>query len=89
MASSPLVSVMVLPLTFLSAAFMQRDLMPGWMQHVADFNPVQWAVDAGRSILAANPDWGLILSRTGWLLAFAILCSWFATRAFTTYQRSV
>ena len=27
--------------------------------------------------------------RTGWLLAFAILCSWFATRAFTTYQRSV
>ena len=59
------------------------------MQNVADFNPVQWAVDAGRSVLATNPDWSLILSRTGWLLAFAILCSWFATRAFTTYQRSV
>jgi ABC-2 type transport system permease protein len=80
---------LLLPLTFLSAAFMQRDLMPAWMQHVADFNPVQWAVDAGRSVMTANPDWGLILSRTGFLVAFAIVCSWFATRAFTTYQRSV
>jgi ABC-2 type transport system permease protein len=80
---------LLLPLTFLSAAFMQRDLMPGWMQTVSDFNPVQWAVEAGRSVMAANPDWGLILSRTGILVAFAIVCSWFATRAFTTYQRSV
>jgi ABC-2 type transport system permease protein len=31
----------LLPLTFLSSAFMQRDLMPGWIQTVARYNPVE------------------------------------------------
>ena len=30
----------LLPLTFLSSAFMQRDLIPGWVQSVARYNPV-------------------------------------------------
>ena len=53
----------LLPLTFLSSVFMAQALMPAWMQSVARYNPVNWAVEAGRSALAASPDWSLVLMR--------------------------
>lgn len=80
---------LLLPLTFLSGAFMQLSLAPGWIQTVAKFNPVNWAVEAGRSAAMQSADWGLILSRSALLLAFVAVCVLFATRAFHTYQRSV
>ena len=79
----------LLPLTFLSSAFMQRDLMPGWIQTVARYNPVEWTTQAGREALTAQPDWGLVLSRTGLLAALALVCTWLATRAFRSYQRAI
>jgi len=79
----------LLPLTFLSSGFMQQSLAPGWIQDVARYNPVNWAVQAGREALGASVDWGLVLPRAGWLLAFALACAWLATRAFRTYQRAV
>ena len=79
----------MLPLAFLSSAFMQQDLLPGWMQTVARFNPVNWAVVAGREAIGADPDWGLVLSRCGLLLALAAVSAWLATRAFRAYQRSL
>ncbi|HEX2155468.1 MAG TPA: ABC transporter permease, partial [Actinomycetes bacterium] len=79
----------LLPLTFLSSAFMQRDLMPGWIQTVARYNPVEWTVQAGREALTATPDWGLVLSRAGLLTALCLMCTWLATRAFRAYQRSI
>jgi ABC-2 type transport system permease protein len=83
------VQFIVLPLTFLSATFLAADLIPKWMQHVADFNPVNWAVVAGRSAVSANADWGLIAARAGFLVALLALSVAFATRAFQSYQRSV
>jgi hypothetical protein len=41
------VTLVVLPLTFLSSALMQQDLVPGWIHTVAKFNPVNWAVEGG------------------------------------------
>jgi ABC-2 type transport system permease protein len=79
----------LLPLTFLSSAFMQRDLMPGWIQTVARYNPVEWTIQAGREALTASPDWTLVLTRTGLLAALCLTCTWLATRAFRTYQRSI
>lgn len=84
-----LMQFLLLPLTFLSGAFMQLSLAPGWIQTVAKFNPVNWAVEAGRSAAMESADWGLIASRSALLAAFAALCLLFATRAFRTYQRSV
>jgi ABC-2 type transport system permease protein len=84
-----LVQFVVLPLTFLSAAFMQLDLIPGWMQEVAKFNPVNWAVEAGREAVGSGVDWGFVAERVGLLLGLAIVCVWVATRAFRSYQRSV
>ncbi|HEV3053502.1 MAG TPA: ABC transporter permease [Solirubrobacteraceae bacterium] len=83
------VQFIVLPLTFLSSTFLQPNLMPGWIRHVSDFNPVNWAVIAGRAATSSSPDWGLVASRVGFLVALLALCLWFATRAFTAYQKSV
>jgi ABC-2 type transport system permease protein len=80
---------LLLPLTFLSTAFMQASLIPGWIRHVSDVNPVNWAVVAGRAATQADPDWGLVASRAGLLLALALACAAFATRAFRSYQASV
>ena len=84
-----LMQFLMLPLSFLSVTFMQKDLMPDWMQTASSFNPVNWAVEAGREALTTSPDWGLIAGRAGLLIAFACACLFFAVRAFRTYQRSV
>jgi ABC-2 type transport system permease protein len=80
---------LLLPLTFLSTAFMAKGLMPGWMQAVAGANPVNWALDAARGTLAATADWGTTLVRGGWLLALAALTVWLSTLTFRAYQRTV
>lgn len=54
---------LLLPLTFLSSSFMAPSQMPPWMRHIADFNPVNWAMVAGRSALTSDPEWGLVLGR--------------------------
>jgi ABC-2 type transport system permease protein len=83
------VSLVLLPLTFLSSALMQQDLVPGWIQTVGEFNPVNWAVEAGRSAAMGDLDWGLVAGRVGLLLALVVVSATFATRAFGTYQRSL
>jgi ABC-2 type transport system permease protein len=79
----------LLPLTFLSTTFLAANIMPSWIAHVADFNPVNWAVVAGRTATSANPDWGLAASRAAFLAVLLAACLAFATNAFRSYQRSV
>lgn len=83
------VNFVILPLTFLSGVFITLSLAPGWIRTAARFNPVNWAVEAGRGALDTSPDWGLVITRVGMLMAFALVCAWLATRAFRAYQRSV
>jgi ABC-2 type transport system permease protein len=59
---------------------MQLSLAPGWIQTVAKFNPVDWAVVASR-----EADVG----RVGLLAGLVVLSAWFATHAFGVYQRSL
>ncbi len=84
-----IVTMVTLPLTFLSSALMQQTLLPGWIRWVAKFNPVNWAAQAGRSAAEANADWGLIATRTGLLVLLLLASAAFATRAFNAYQRSI
>jgi ABC transporter DrrB family efflux protein len=83
------VQFIVLPMSFLSTAFMQRGLVPGWIGDIARFNPANWAVEAGREALGESVDWGLVLSRAGFLTAFVAACALLATGAFRAYQKSV
>lgn len=80
--------LVTLPLTFLSSAVMDTRLSPAWVQHVARYNPFDWAVVAGREALSSAPDWGLVWNRLGWLALVAVVLWWLATRAFRAVQRS-
>jgi ABC-2 type transport system permease protein len=83
------VTSVVLPLTFLSTAFMQQTLVPHWIRTIGKFNPVNWAVQAGRSAAASHTDWSLVGSRAAYLLALLLFSAWLATRSFRAYQRSI
>src|SRR5580704_5509955 len=82
-------SFLLLPLTFLSTAFMATALMPHWMRTVADGNPVNWALVAGRSALSASPDWARVLTQGGALAALAIAVTALSVLTFRAYQKSV
>ncbi len=82
-------TILTLPLTFLSAAFMPLGLAPDWIATAAKFNPVNWAVEAGREALTAAPDWSMIVPRIVALLALTILSTAWATRTFRAYQKSI
>jgi ABC-2 type transport system permease protein len=83
------VTFVTLPLTFLSSTFMQENLVPGWVRSIARFNPVNWAVEAGRSAATQQTDWSLVGSRIGLLTALLLASATLATTAFRAYQRSI
>jgi ABC-2 type transport system permease protein len=84
------VTSLTLPLSFLSGTFMDLDLAPSWIRTVAKYNPLEWAVVAGREALTSDDvDWGVVGVRLGLLLALLVVCFAIATRAFRAYQRSV
>jgi ABC-2 type transport system permease protein len=80
---------LLLPLTFLSTAFMAKSLMPGWMQAVANANPVNWALEATRGVLTATTQWGTALEYGAALLALAAVMAGLATLTFRSYQRTI
>ncbi len=83
------VNMGLLPLLFLSSAFLQQNLAPRWIQDIATYNPANWAIQAGRTSLMTGPGSSGVLSHMLYLLVFAVVCTWLATRAFRSYQRSV
>ena len=83
------VNFVVLPLCFLSAMLVPADRLPGWIAAVARWNPVNWAVEVGGQLLAADVDWSLVGTRAAALAALAVLAGWASSRAFRAYQRSV
>jgi ABC-2 type transport system permease protein len=80
---------LLLPLTFLSSAFMAPNLMPHWMRIVADGNPVNWALQAGRGAMSAAPDWASVLIHGGALALLAALVTALSVGSFRAYQKSV
>jgi ABC-2 type transport system permease protein len=83
------VTFVTLPITFLSSTFMQLALAPGWVDAMARFNPVNWAVEAGRAATTEHTDWSLVGTRIGLLSALLLASATLATRAFRAYQRSI
>jgi len=78
-----------LPLMFLSSILIQQRVMPGWMQSVARFNPVNWGVHAARDAVVTGGQWGQIGVNVLLLLAATAVTSAFATWTFRSYQRSI
>jgi ABC-2 type transport system permease protein len=82
-------TMLTLPLSFLSSAIMDKETAPDWIQTVATYNPVDWAVVASRQALSADPDWSAVWIRLAGLAVVAVVTGWIATRAFRSYQRSL
>lgn len=80
--------LIVMPATFLSTTLMPAALMPDWVQSVARWNPMTWAVELGRGALHGSyPDaapW-----QAGGLVVLAVLAFGWAVRSLRSYQRSV
>ena len=83
------VTFLQLPLSFLSSTFIQPSLMPDWMRTVSHFNPLEWAVEAARAAALGQGGWDVVVTRSGLLVGFLVLCTWFALRAQERYQRSL
>ncbi len=79
----------MLPLMFLSSAFMKPAFLPGWMQAIASRNPLNWEVQVGRAVLSASPDWPAVAVRCGGLLALAVIAVAISVTTFRSYARNV
>jgi ABC-2 type transport system permease protein len=82
-------TLFMLPLMFLSSAFMQPSFLPGWMQAIASRNPLNWEVQIGRDAIAASTDWSAIAVRAGGLLALALLAVAISVTTFRNYAKNV
>lgn len=86
--------LIVLPATFLSTTMMPAALLPDWVQAVARWNPMTWAVELGRagldgSLFGGSAEAGLLLAQGGALLALAALAFAWTVRSIRAYQRSL
>jgi len=82
-------TTLVMPLTFLSAAFLPLLLVPGWIAAIARFNPVNWAATGGRIAVASHASWGTVGSYAAFLVVALVVTAAASTRAFRAYQRSM
>ena len=82
-------TLFMLPLMFLSSAFMQPSFLPGWMQAIASRNPLNWEVQIGRDAIAASTDWSAVAVRAGGLLVLALLAITISVRTFRNYAKNV
>jgi ABC-2 type transport system permease protein len=53
-------SLLFLPIAFLSTAFVPAGLMPEWLRVVNDWNPITYAIEAMRTLMSVGWDWGAI-----------------------------
>ena len=77
-------SLLMFPIIFISTAFVPRELMPGWMQVVNDWNPVSYQIEAIRSLMVTGYDWSAIGSA---LLAMAIAGALLQTATILAFRR--
>jgi ABC-2 type transport system permease protein len=78
-----------LPMMFLSSILVTVALMPGWIQVVTRFNPVNWGVHAARNAVNSGGAWGATSEYLVFLLLAMAVTSAFATWCFRAYQRSI
>ena len=82
-------NVFMLPLTFLSTAFMQKNMIPHWIQVAARYNPLNWAVVASREAITPGTDWNSVGTHLGLLALLLIVSMAFAMSTVRIYQRSI
>jgi ABC-2 type transport system permease protein/oleandomycin transport system permease protein len=78
--------MIILPLTFASSAFVPVETMPGWLQPIANANPVTAAIDAARGLMLGGPVARPVAESLIWMAAIVVV---FAPLAIARYRRRV
>jgi ABC-2 type transport system permease protein len=68
-------SMLALPLTFVSSAYVPVSSMPGWMQAFADHQPVTAMVDAVRALAGGPRAEALLEHSTAWYVEVSLIWS--------------
>src|SRR4029453_7804864 len=68
-------ALMVFPLTFVSSAYVPVESMPGWMQAVADHQPITVMVDAVRVLTQGPAAEAMLGHGPGWFVVRALAWS--------------
>jgi ABC-type multidrug transport system permease subunit len=66
-----LVGLSVVALTLTSGAYFPIQYFPGWLQRLAEFNPMTRVLNGAREALLGHPDWSLVWSVVPPLLPLA------------------
>jgi ABC-type multidrug transport system permease subunit len=75
-AAQGMASLIVVPFTFLSSAYVPIDSMPGWLQAVASNQPVTAVINAVRSLLLGGTDAaGIDHTTTYWVTLSLMWCA--------------
>ena len=72
----------MLPLLLLSGILLPMTLAPGWLQRVADVNPLSHVVDASRALFNGDIRSGVVLRGTLVGVVMTVLSVWAGVRAF-------
>ena len=56
-----------------SGAYVPVDVLPGWVEQIAAWNPIAVTLEGMRSSLLAGPDWGATVGDLGRILPFSVL----------------
>jgi ABC-2 type transport system permease protein/oleandomycin transport system permease protein len=78
--------LIILPLTFVSSAFVPPETMPGWLQVFAEWNPVTAVIDAARRLMLGLPVGDALVRSIVWMIAIVVV---FAPLAIARYRRRV
>lgn len=81
-------NLLITPLIFTSSIMMSPELMPPWIRTVAAFNPVNWAVVAGRLGYQGGHA-GSFALHLGLLALLTAICIALSARAFRRYRKNL
>ena len=78
--------LIILPLTFVSSAFVPPETMPSWLQDFAQWNPVTAVIDAARRLMLGLPVGDALIRSVVWMI---VIVAVFAPLAIARYRRRV
>ncbi len=81
-AASTLANLVVVPMAFLSGAFIPLESAPGWMRAVSQVMPLTHLLEALKDVMVRDRGIASTLPHVAVLLAFSVVCSAAAVRLF-------
>ncbi len=76
------INFFTLPLVFLSSAMMPMEMLPGWLQAIAKYNPVTYAADGIRTLMTTGFDGAVLVKSFIILVGVAVVMMGIATILF-------